>query len=122
MILSYRNNIFGEQRTPFSRSFCRPDQFADGRNQFINRFKCAGRFTIFWAEPAINVGNVDKKASQLTEEALVFTMHTNPEPGYRITIHNPNSSIPPGNPNRPDIFITIDTLEVQRRMEWILRP
>jgi hypothetical protein len=56
------------------------------------------------------------------KEFLVFSVAANPEPCYYIVLQNPEGSAPKGNPNGPDVFSSINALEMERRMKGILLP
>jgi hypothetical protein len=47
------------------------------------------------------------------DETFVLIMATNPEPRYRITLKNTQSTIAACNPYGPNILFTIDALEMQ---------
>jgi hypothetical protein len=60
--LSDRYNVLCWHRPPLSRAFGRLQQFAHGDNQLINCFRRERRFTIFRANPSVNVRHADRNA------------------------------------------------------------
>jgi len=54
--------------------------------------------------------------------SLVFIVPAYPEPGDRITLEHANRTVSQRYPHRPDVFLRVYALEVQRRMEGVLRP
>lgn len=58
----------------------------------------------------------------LREETLIIIMTTNPEPRHCVTFQDPKCPIAPRYPHRPNSLFTVDTLEMQRRVERVLFP
>jgi hypothetical protein len=58
----------------------------------------------------------------LGEKSFVVVVTANPKPGDGITIKNANGSIAKRDPHGPDIFLTVNALEMKRRMKGILCP
>jgi len=57
-----------------------------------------------------------------SEETFIIIVVTNPKPRNRISFKYSNRTITPCYPHRPNVFLTVDALEVQRGMKGILRP
>lgn len=56
----------------------------------------------------------------LREKVLIFIMAADPEPSHRIAFQNAQGATTPRHTNSPDVFLTVDTLEMKRGMEWVL--